>query len=123
MARLSPKAFAIMMSKKEAAKKAASTPVSETQASPKVRTPAIVTLTVESTELRKGPKAGEFAYSRVGYTDKAGKAHSGIVALAFGDAFAAVRDALVVGAELKVQAHFNSKKDVGSTINIVGFAA
>ena len=123
MARLSPKAFAIMMSKKERAAKAQAPAAEQTPASPKVRTPAIVSLTVESVETRNGPKAGEFAYTRVGYTDKAGKAHSNIVAMAFGDVYASLKDHLVAGATLKVQAHFNSKKNVGSTINIVGLAA
>ena len=121
MAALSKKQIAIIISKRA---KGAKAPVAAgAPVAPKVRTPAIVTLTVESTELRNGPQAGEFAYNRVGYTDKAGKAHSGIVAMAFGDAYAALKDQLVVGASLKVQAHFNSKKDVGSTINIVGLAA
>ena len=89
----------------------------------KPRTPTQLTMTIQSAEERPGEKAGAFGYFKVRYVTKAGVEKTGATAMAFGDVYAAMKDALFPGATLKALANFNVKKGVGYSLTLVGLAA
>jgi len=104
-----------MFARKNAAKKAAAAPApAAVKAASK---PATVLMTVESLEERVGPKAGPYAYAKISFPTKAGQTKSGRTAVAFGEAYAALKNVLQPGATVKVLAHFNR------SVNLVGLAA
>jgi len=110
--------------KRNVAKKTETAPAVD--AAPKARKPQPtfdLKINVLSVEERVGPSAGPFAYARISYTDKSGKLHPDVAAMAFGEGYDAVKTSLVAGAELTVHGCFRGKKDVGSSFNIVGLAA
>jgi hypothetical protein len=128
MTNYSPKQIAIIRAKaaRKAAEAKALTPAAPAvETAPKARAPQPtfdLKVNVLSVEEKIGPAAGPFAYVRMSYTDKAGKLHEGRVAMAFGEAYEAVKPVLVAGAEVALHGCFRSKKGVGSSFNITGLA-
>jgi hypothetical protein len=109
--------------RKAAEAKKAETPAVET--APKARAPQPtfdLKVNVLSVVEKIGPAAGPFAYARISYTDKAGKLHEDRAAMAFGEAYEAVKASLVAGAEVALHGCFRTKKGVGSSFNITGLA-
>ena len=102
-----------------AAKKAGeATPAVASEATQKApRKPVIMTLSINSVEERTSEKAGVYAFAKVHFTTKKGEEKTGKTAMAFGEAYAAVKEALVPGATVNALVKFNR------SLNLVGIAA
>jgi len=89
----------------------------------KPRTPIALSMTIKSVEERTGPKAGPFGYLKVAYVTKSGKPKTSATAMAFGEAYAKVKEFLVPDATVQALVTFNAKKGVGFSLNVVDIAA
>ena len=108
--------------KAEASKSITPAPIAEV-VERKPRAPVTLTMTIQSAEERTGEKVGAFGYFKVRYVTKGGIEKTGATAMAFGDAYAAMKDYLFPGATLKTLANFNVKKGIGYSLSLVGLPA